>query len=227
MKRKNEILRFLLLILLVALWISPAAAEAKKQVSVPAATGGIVGAAAGSVAGAAVASRPSSASPASPAVAATSQPSATTPPPAPAKGTAPPDSSLIFHFDPAGKPDPFKPFVDAELALKKRQQEMKLLAEKQKLRAVPLSPLQRLDIGQFKLVGIAGNEGGRKAVVQDMKGKFYPITVGTLMGLNSARVFEIRENSVLLEEPPATKSAKAKKKIIEMKLRKEGDEGTP
>jgi type IV pilus assembly protein PilP len=148
-------------------------------------------------------------------------------PTAPAKGTTPPESPLIFRFNPAGKPDPFKPFVDAELALKKKQLELKLLAEKQKQKVLPLSPLQRLDIGQFKLVGIAGNQRGRKAMVQDMQGKFYPITIGTLIGLNSARVFEIREDSVLLEEPPALKSAKAKKKIIEMKLRKEGDEGKP
>jgi len=105
--------------------------------------------------------------------------------------------------------------------------ELKAQAEKKKQKTVPMSPLQLQDIGQFKLVGIAGNQGGRKAVVQDMKGKFYPITVGTLMGLNNAKVFEIREHSVLLEEPQAIRSAKAKKKIIEMKLRKEGDGGMP
>lgn len=143
-------------------------------------------------------------------------------------------SSLIFDYDPKGKPDPFKPFVDAEIAMKKRQLEQRMLAQKQlelKKRQqhglLPLSPLQRQAIEQFKLVGIAGNNRVRKAVVQDGSGKFYPLYTGTLVGLNSAKVVEIREQSVLLEEPAARGAGKSAKKYIEIKLHREGDEGTP
>ncbi|MDQ5984691.1 MAG: hypothetical protein CSYNP_00387 [Syntrophus sp. SKADARSKE-3] len=136
-------------------------------------------------------------------------------------------SPLIFNFDPHGKPDPFKPFVDAEIALKKKQLEEQLKKQKKKQAVLPLSPLQRAGIEQFKLVGIAGNNISRKAIIQDMNGKFYPIAIGMLIGLNRAKVVEIRESSVLLEEPLAGGSKTPKKKFIEMKLRKEGDEGKP
>lgn len=144
----------------------------------------------------------------------------------PAAPAAPPAtaSPLIFHYNPTGKPDPFKPFVDAEIALKKKQAEQ----QKKKQQALPLSPLQRLPLESFKLVGIAGNPQGRKAMVQDVNGKFYPLFVGTYIGLNRAKVVAIRETSVFLEEAGAQGSGKkAKKKTIEMKLRREGDEGKP
>ncbi|MDD5168021.1 MAG: pilus assembly protein PilP [Syntrophales bacterium] len=145
-------------------------------------------------------------------------------------------SPLVFSYDPKGKPDPFKPFVDAELAFKKKQLEKKMLAQKQaelkrqqQQKAMPLSPLQRQALDQFKLVGIAGNNRVRKAIVQDVSGsgKYYPIYIGTLIGLSSARVVEIRESSVLLEEPKSGGAGKSGRKYVEMKLRKEGDEGAP
>lgn len=142
--------------------------------------------------------------------------------------------SLVFEYNPKGKPDPFRPFVDAELAAKKKQLEDRMQAQKQQelkrqqqRGVMPLSPLQRQAIEQFKLVGIVGNSRSRKAIVQDASGKFYPIYAGTLMGQNSAKVMEIRESSVLLEEPAAGKAGRSGKKYIEIKLRREGDEGTP
>jgi type IV pilus assembly protein PilP len=138
---------------------------------------------------------------------------------------APPTPSVpsppVFQFNPKGRPDPFQPFVEAELA-RKRLAEAK---EKRRQQALPLSPLQRLPVEQFRLVGIAGNDRARKAMVQDPAGKYYPLVPGTLIGLNNARVLAIRETSVLLEEPAATK--KGKNRQFEMKLRKEGDEGKP
>jgi len=138
---------------------------------------------------------------------------------------APPTPSApsppVFQFNPKGRPDPFKPFVEAELARKKLAE----AKEKRRQQALPLSPLQRLPVEQFRLVGIAGNDRARKAIVQDPTGKYYPLVPGTLIGLNSARVVAVRETSVLLEEPAAGK--KGKKKQLEMKLRKEGDEGKP
>lgn len=131
---------------------------------------------------------------------------------------------MIFHYDPKGKPDPFKPFIDVEIALKKKQAEQ----QKKKQEALPLSPLQRLPLESFKLVGIAGNQQGRKAVVQDVNKKFYPLFVGTIIGMNRAKVITILEDRIMLEEPSTGSAGKAKKKkMIEMKLRREGDEGKP
>ncbi|MCK9196364.1 MAG: pilus assembly protein PilP [Syntrophales bacterium] len=141
---------------------------------------------------------------------------------APAKPVA--ADSLIFHYDPKGKPDPFKPFVDAELALRKLQ-ETQLKKKQHKL---PLSPLQRVGIEQFKLVGIGGNEKGRTAVVQDMAGKYYTLSIGTPIGMNNGKIAKILRDRVIVEEPTAGgKKGKTGAKKVEMKLLKEGEEVKP
>jgi|GEM_PF-658354 len=132
--------------------------------------------------------------------------------------------SLVFTYDPKGKPDPFKPFVDAELALRKLK-EAQLKKQQQKL---PLSPLQRVGIEQFRLVGIGGNEKGRTAVVQDMTGKYYTLSIGTPIGMNKGKVAIINGDRVVIEEPTAGgKKGKAGAKKVEMKLLKESEEVKP
>lgn len=125
--------------------------------------------------------------------------------------TAPP-----YRYNPVGKPDPFKPFIDRELAVLK------------KAKPLPMSPLQRASISEFKLVGISGDDKTRKAVVQDVKGKVYPIFIGTYIGLNHGRVAEIRADRVIVEEK-AESSARKKTKAnrITIKLRREEGEEKP
>lgn len=146
------------------------------------------------------------------------------PPPAATKPAAP--DSLIFHYDPKGKPDPFKPFVDAELALRKsKETQVKKQQQRQKL---PLSPLRRAGIEQFKLVGIGGNEKGRTAVVQDMAGKYYTLSIGTPIGMNNGKVAKILRDRVVVVEPTAGgKKGKTGAKKVEIKLLKESEEVKP
>jgi len=132
--------------------------------------------------------------------------------------------SLNFHYDPKGKTDPFKPFVEAELALRKVK-EAQLKKKRQKL---PLSPLQRAGIEQFKLVGIGGNEKGRTAVVQDMAGKYYTLSIGTPIGMNNGKVAKILRDRVVVEEPMAKgRKGKTAAKKVEMRLLKESEEVKP
>lgn len=138
--------------------------------------------------------------------------------PAPA---AAPEPRPVFTFNPAGKPDPFKPFVEAELAMRKRLE----LAKKKNL---PVSPLQRAGVESFRLLGIAGNNTKRLALIQDAAGRPYYLSVDTYIGLHNGRVVAISSDRVVVEEPVPTKvSRKGKTRIIEMKLRKEGEEGRP
>jgi len=146
----------------------------------------------------------------------------------PADKKAPPATTPVtatapqapFSFSPAGKPDPFKPFVEAELAYRKRLE----LAKKKNL---PLSPLQRAGVESFRLLGIAGNQQQRTALIADAAGKTYSLSVGTRIGLHEGKVVSIRSDRVLVEEPSLTKGKQAKARIIEMKLRREGEEGRP
>jgi len=116
-----------------------------------------------------------------------------------AKLTAPPDT---YHYTSVGKTDPFKPFMELEPK-----------PEKFKAKAIPLSPLQRLDVDQYTLVGIAGNNKGRAAMVEDRKDKkFYPLFVGTSIGQNHGRVIEILADRVIVEEKQ--NNAKAKRIVL-------------
>jgi type IV pilus assembly protein PilP len=131
-----------------------------------------------------------------------------------AKSASPP-----YKYNPIGKPDPFKSFVDEDLnreARKKREETTRASRF--------LSPLQRENIDQFKLVGIAGDEKGRKAVVQDLKGKVYPIFIGTYIGPNNGKVVEILADHVVIEEKFKASAGKTKSNRITMKLRKEEGE---
>jgi type IV pilus assembly protein PilP len=122
--------------------------------------------------------------------------------------TAPP-----YKYNPAGKADPFKPFIERELAEKQRMAKAKPL---------PISPLQRAGIDQFRLVGISGDEKVRKAIVQDARGKVYPLFIGTYIGLNNGRVVEILADRVIVEEKFKARAGKTKANRIAIKLRTEG-----
>ncbi len=141
----------------------------------------------------------------------------TKPGPAAPAAPAPPTA---FSYNPAGKPDPFQSFVEAELAARKR-------LEMAKKKNIPLSPLQRAGVESFRLLGIVGNQNKRTALIRDVSGRPYYISVGTHIGLHNGRVVEIRGDRVVVEEPALTGGKKGKARIIEMKLRKEGEEGRP
>ncbi len=144
----------------------------------------------------------------------------------PAAKTAPPvaaKASADYMYHPVGKPDPFYPFIEADLALQKKQQED--LKKRAAMKGRPISPLQQSEIGQFRLVGIAGDDKRRTAVVEDgTVKKFYPLVVGTYIGSNEGRVAEILTDRVIVEESledPNPKAKKAQMRRITMMLHKE------
>jgi len=124
----------------------------------------------------------------------------------------------LYRYNPAQKPDPFRPFIENEVAKKK-------LEVKQK--AVAISPLQRADIMEFKLTGIGGDENHRTAVVEQGKGKYYLLFVGSMIGQNNGRVAEILSDSVIIEEPLGAGLRKSKVKRLVIKLRENQGEGKP
>jgi type IV pilus assembly protein PilP len=133
-----------------------------------------------------------------------------------------------YMYLPTGKPDPFKPFMETDLVLKTKQEED--LIKKTAAKGRPVSLLQQVDIGQLRLVGIAGDDRGRTAIVEDgVAKKHYPLFVGTYIGMNGGRIVSIRPDRVIIEErlPGQSKMVKkAKVKRITVMLHKE-DEGKP
>ena len=122
-----------------------------------------------------------------------------------------------------GKPDPFRPFIepDQEQKIKKEAG----LSKKGAGKSRPLSPLQQGEIAQFRLVGIAGDDKRRTAVVEDGTAKkFYSLFVGTYIGPNDGRVVEIFPDRVIVEEQVEDQTKKTKKariRRITMTLHKE------
>jgi len=128
----------------------------------------------------------------------------------PVPAAAPPPAPN-YQYNATGKPDPFKPFIEMDPALKKKMEE-----EEQKKgatsKARPISPLQRADIGQFRLLGIAGDENRRVAIVEDGVAKrYYPLFVGTYIGLNEGRVAAILSDRLVVEERVETRDKKTKR----------------
>ncbi len=143
---------------------------------------------------------------------------------APAASTAPgatPETAQEYQM-PAVKKDPFKPFLEMDQILMRKKQEE--LQKKAAAKGRPISPLQQAEIGQFRLVGIAGDDRKRTAIVEDSKTKrFYPLSVGTYIGPNEGRVAEILADRVVVVERSATpdKKKKTQTKRIPLFLRPE------
>jgi len=137
-----------------------------------------------------------------------------------AQATAPPTqlpqvSADTYRFNPAGKPDPFKPFIELNkpLAAQKKPAQGKL---------GPISPLQSLPLEQYTLVGIAMGRDSRVAMMEDkVAKKFYPVVTGTYIGQNNGRVAEILTDRIIVEEKATAGGRKAKAKRISILLHKD------
>ncbi len=92
-----------------------------------------------------------------------------------------------YSYNAAGKPDPFRPFIQ-------------LTTGKGGPGSTPLTPLQKYDISQLKLVAIISSPGGNVALVEDVAGKGYFLKKGTWIGKNDGKVTKILKDKVTIEE---------------------------
>jgi Tfp pilus assembly protein PilP len=63
-----------------------------------------------------------------------------------------------------------------------------------------LSPLERLDLSQLKVVGIVWDIKEPRAMVEDTAGLGYVVKVGTPIGSNDGKVKAIQRNQIVVEE---------------------------
>lgn len=83
-----------------------------------------------------------------------------------------------------------------------------------------LTPLEKLDISQMKLVGIVSMPGRSMAMVEEAGGKGYVVRKGTYMGVNSGQVVEITRDRVVIEEEVENFLGKIVVRTRELKLQK-------
>jgi type IV pilus assembly protein PilP len=121
-----------------------------------------------------------------PSIPSKARPSATRPRQATRVEQSTPEQKEEYTYRPAGKPDPFKPFI-----------QLTPLKEHSK---VPLTPLQKYEISQLKLVAIIALPEGNIALVEDSAGKGYFLKKGTGIGNNDGKVTKILKDKVIVEE---------------------------
>ncbi len=81
-----------------------------------------------------------------------------------------------------------------------------------------LSPLERLDLSQLKVVGIIWDIKEPRAMVEDTAGLGYVVKVGTPIGSNDGTVKAIHRNQVVVEEASADIYGVRRKRDVTMNL---------
>jgi type IV pilus assembly protein PilP len=118
---------------------------------------------------------------------------------------------LEFSYNPVGKADPFKPFIQLE---------------PEKLRkSAFLTPLQKYDISQLKLVAIITIPEGNVALVEDQQGRGYFLRRGIAIGRHEGKVKAILKDRVIIEEAYSDVLGQAKVNEISLFLHRPEEGG--
>ncbi|MCP4366738.1 MAG: pilus assembly protein PilP [Deltaproteobacteria bacterium] len=112
-----------------------------------------------------------------------------------------------------GKVDPFEPLFKE-----------KPVSRKKKKKRIPRTPLEKISLGQLKLVAIIRASGGNKALVEESSGKGYVIKKGTYIGLNAGKIIKIEKDNIIIEEEIEDIQGNIKVRQRELKLQKPSGE---
>jgi type IV pilus assembly protein PilP len=100
--------------------------------------------------------------------------------------------------------DPFRPLtVTARTNVQRREN---------------LSPLERFEIGQLKLVGVVWDVSNPTALVEDSSGLGYTLRIGTPIGANDGKVKAIAPHGIIIEEDYIDPSGARRKREVSMML---------
>jgi len=91
-----------------------------------------------------------------------------------------------YHYDPIGKRDPFRPYVDPDVPTRT---------------GVELGPLQSWNLDQLRVVGVVlDDEEGPRALVEDPAGLGHIVRVGDLVGPRWGSVTQIGASGLVITE---------------------------
>ena len=123
--------------------------------------------------------------------------------------------AVKIYYTGEGKVDPFDPLIKDAPPPEKRVE----VVEKEMPRRI-LTPLEKLDFSQMKLVAVMGREFGNIAMVQESGGKGYLVDIGTYIGKNSGQVVAIEKDKLLIQEQVKDYKGNTVERFQEMKLNK-------
>ncbi len=121
------------------------------------------------------------------------------------------NDKTIEYYISEGKLDPFISPIAKENN-KKRQE---IVNRK-------LTPLEKLDLSQIKLVAVITMQSEKKnvAMVQESSGKGYMVKVGTYIGTNNGRIIEIKNDKIIIKERIKNFKGILQDRLKPMKLQK-------
>jgi type IV pilus assembly protein PilP len=128
------------------------------------------------------------------------------PAPAPAAETAAEAAAPRYVYDPAERRDPFEPLT--------------LVRKPLAAQDAPLTPLQRFDLGQLRLIGVIVGKGEPRAMVVAPDGKSYILKKGVKVGRNDGKIVDITAEAILVEERYYDFSGEIRKSTQEIQLPK-------
>ena len=129
-------------------------------------------------------------------------------------------SPEIEAYSGEGKIDPFEPLIKVETKQAIAQGEpVKLMEKPERI----LTPLEKLDYSQMKLVAIINADAGSVAMVEEAGGKGYVVGLGTNIGRDGGTVVEIQKDKIVILERLRDYKGKIIKRTQEMKLNKTED----
>jgi type IV pilus assembly protein PilP len=115
-----------------------------------------------------------------------------------------------LSVSPTSRRDPFRPFT--------------LTVRSNVRRRENLSPLERYELGQLKLVGIILNSKEPTAMVEDSAGFGYVVKVGTPIGASDGTVKAIKQNEIIIEEFFVDLYGARKRREVNMRISAESAE---
>jgi len=126
--------------------------------------------------------------------------------------------AMTGAYSAEGRLDPFAPLFHAKApAIDKTASDTSSSA---RTKRVAHTPLERMDISQFKLVAIIHAASGNRALVEDASGKGYVLTKGTYIGINAGIVSDIQRDKVIVEEESEDLYGRVSIQEKELKLQK-------
>lgn len=116
-------------------------------------------------------------------------------------------------YDSQGKIDPFNPLIQ-----EKTEENRPVIVDEGPKRI--LTPLEKIDLNQMRLVAVIIMEKRRIAMVEEASGKGYEVGIGTYIGKNQGKVSEIKDSSIVINERVKDYKGRLKEHVQEIKLHK-------
>jgi Tfp pilus assembly protein PilP len=108
-----------------------------------------------------------------------------------AEEAAPPTAVVqpppVVLYSSAGKRDPFVPFLNVDQKTARADSDA-------------LPPLQKYELGELRFVGVIWGSGATRALVEDVEGKGYTVTVGMKIGRGEGVITRITDGEIFVRE---------------------------